>query len=65
VVVWDEDNSVSVVTGKIMVTPADTADRTVGAISTVKTSHKGPHHPARIAGRGEGCVCACSPDGSS
>ena len=50
---WDEDSSVSVISGKMMVTPEDTVDRTVGAICTVKTSLKGPHHSAKIAGHGE------------
>ena len=29
-VVWDADGSVSVISGKIMVTPSETDDRTVG-----------------------------------
>ena len=31
-VVWDEDNSVSVISGKLIVTPSDVGDRTVGAM---------------------------------
>ena len=30
--VWDEDSSVSVISGKLIVTPSDVGDRTVGAM---------------------------------
>ena len=52
-VVWEEDSSVSVISGKLIVTPEDSPDRTVGAVCKVKTSLRGPLHSARIAGRGE------------
>ena len=51
-VVWSKDESVSVVSGKLVVTPADVAARTVGAMCVIKTSARGPHYDARIAGRG-------------
>ena len=41
--------------GKLIVTPEDNSDRTVGAVSTVKTSPRGPLHSAQIAGRGK-CI---------
>ena len=57
---WEEDDSVSVISGKMIVTLVDSLDRTVGAICTVKTSLKGPHHTAKIAGHGEiGCAVPC------
>lgn len=58
-VLWKEDDSVSVIPGKMIVTPADSADRTVGAMCTVKTSAKGPHHSARIADCGECFATKC------
>ena len=48
-VVWDEDSSVSVISGKLIVTPSDVGD-------TVKTSPRGPPYGARIAGHGEGTL---------
>ena len=57
---WDEDGNVSVISGKMIVNPVDSSDRTVGAICTVKTSLKGPHHMAKIAGHGEiECTVSC------
>ena len=44
---------VGVISGKLIVTPEDSPDRTVGAVCKVKTSLRGPLHSARIAGRGE------------
>jgi hypothetical protein len=54
-VVWEEDDSVSVICGKLIVTPEDNSDRTVGAVCTVKTSPRGTLHSALIAGRGK-CI---------
>ena len=51
-VVWSEDKSISVVSGKLVVAPADVAARTVGATCVIKKSARGPQYDARIAGRG-------------
>ena len=48
-VVWDVDNSVSVISGKIIVAPTDVKERMVGTPCIVQTSYHGPLHNARIA----------------
>ena len=55
-VVWDEDSSMSVISGKLMVTPSIVGERTVGSTCNVETSPRGPPHSARIAGCGEGTL---------
>ena len=52
-VVWSEDESISLVLGKLVVTPVDVATRTVGATCVIKTSVQGPQYNVNIAGRGK------------
>ena len=47
-----KDESISLVLGKLVVTPVDVATRTVGTTCAIKTSVQGPQYNAKIAGRG-------------
>ena len=49
-VVWSEDESISVVSGKLVVTYVDVTVRTVDATCVIKTSVRGPQYNARFAG---------------
>ena len=51
--VWEGDESVSVVSGNVIQSPTNDCDRSVGAVCSVKTSIRGEVYMAKIAGRGK------------